>query len=64
MIVIKKVVKNKEGGYDTNWSLTDDQVSFLMTYAINNLLAEGLLSVEEVPEQLNLDLAVPEGSMQ
>lgn len=64
MIVIKKVVKNKEGGYDTNWSLTDDQVSFLMTYAINNLLAEGLLSVEEVPEQLNLDLIVPEGSMQ
>lgn len=64
MIVIKKVVKNKEGGYDTNWSLTDDQVSFLMTYAINNLLAEGLLSVEEIPEQLNLDLIVPEGSLQ
>jgi len=64
MIVIKQVKKNKEGGYDTSWALTDDQVSFLMTYAINHLLAEGLLSVQEAPEQLNLDLAIPEGSMQ
>lgn len=60
MLVIKKIVKNEDGTYDALWNLSSDQMDFLMTYAINSLLEEGLIQVEERVEQtekqMQLDL--------
>jgi hypothetical protein len=50
VIIIKNVKKNPEGGVTFTWSLSDEQLSFLVTYAINHLLNEGLISIQDVDE--------------
>ena len=47
MVIVKNVTQEADGSYSTSWSLTQEQVAFLVTYAINSLLLEGTLSVEE-----------------
>jgi hypothetical protein len=47
MIVVKKITKNEDGGYTAQWALDADQMSFLLTYSINDLLRNGLLTVDE-----------------
>lgn len=47
MIIIRNITKNAEGGYDAAWSLSDEQMSYLLTYAINALLQEGVLSIQD-----------------
>jgi hypothetical protein len=47
MIVVKKITKNEDGGYTAQWALDSDQMAFLLTYAINDLLRNGLLTVDE-----------------
>lgn len=54
MLIVQRVTKNEETGkYDTSWSLDEEQVSFLMSYAINDLLSKGLVTIEQVPEKVN-----------
>lgn len=50
MIVVKNVQKNEDGSYETTWQLTQDQMGFLLTFAINSLVAEGLVQVEDHEE--------------
>jgi hypothetical protein len=57
MLIVKKVKKNDDGTYSSSWSLTEDQVSFLLTYAINHLIQQGLLEVDEKNEPAQLELA-------
>ena len=46
----------------TEWQLTEDQMGFLLTFAINSLMAEGLVTIqEENPEQLDLLDQLTEG---
>lgn len=47
MILVKKIIKTPEG-YEATWSLSEDQMNYLLAYAINDLLAEGVISVEEL----------------
>lgn len=47
MLIVKKVTKNLNGDYDVNWQLTEDQMAFLLTFAINSLVAEGLVQIDE-----------------
>lgn len=47
MIVVKKITKNEDGGYTAQWALDADQMAFLLTYSINDLLRNGLLTVDE-----------------
>lgn len=47
MLKVKKIVRS-EDGFDAVWSLTQDQMNFLLSYAINALVAKGLAEVEEV----------------
>jgi len=47
MLKIKRVVKEVDGNYTTNFSLTEDQMSFLLSYAISELVAKGLAEVED-----------------
>lgn len=59
MIIAKKVSRNDDGTYSTEWKLSQDQMAFLLTYAVNDLLRAGLLSVDVQEEsnekQLQLD---------
>lgn len=59
MIVIKNIVREEDGTYSTSWSLTPEQMGFLVTYAINNLLLEGTISVEERTAQTEFLQDVP-----
>jgi hypothetical protein len=46
MIVVKKITKQDDGSYVAQWALDADQMAFLVTYAVNDLLRAGLLSVD------------------
>ena len=47
MIIVKKITKTDEG-YDVNWVLSSEQMQYLLTYAINDLVGRGLIDVDEV----------------
>lgn len=50
MIVIQKI-KKIENGYETFWSLSDEQINYLLTFAINTLVKEGAVSIEMKQEE-------------
>lgn len=55
VLIVKKVKKLDDDTYESTWNLTEDQMGFLLTFAINSLVSEGLVTIqEEVPEQLDL----------
>jgi hypothetical protein len=60
MLIVKKITKNNDGTYDATWNLSEEQMNFLITFAINELVQEGLIQIQEVHEkteaQLQLDL--------
>jgi hypothetical protein len=47
MLKIKKVTKETDGTTTAELSLTSDQASFLLGYAITDLVERGLASVED-----------------
>lgn len=47
MLRIKQVVKEVDGNYVANFSLTQEQISFLLSYAISDLVAKGLAEIED-----------------
>jgi hypothetical protein len=62
MLIVKKVQKNLDGSYETTWQLSEEQMGFFLTFAINSLVAEGLVEVDEqeTDKQLELFNALPE----
>lgn len=46
MSVIKKVVKNVDGTWNASWVLTEEQMAYLLTFAINKLVIDGILDVD------------------
>jgi hypothetical protein len=60
MLIVKQTTRNTPDGYSTVWNISEDQMNFLLTYAINSLMAQGLAAIEEQePEdetQQQLDL--------
>lgn len=64
MLVVKKVKKNLDGSYETTWQLSEEQMGFFLTFAINSLIAEGLVEVDEqeIDKQLELFDSMSEGA--
>ncbi len=62
MLIVKKVTKQSDGNFSSEWNVSASQMSFLLTYAINNLMAAGLVDIKEVEEpyenQQQLDFLV------
>lgn len=50
MIIAQKILKNEDGSYKSEWILSAEQMSYLVTYAINDLL---LLGIAEIKEEHN-----------
>lgn len=50
-MLIKRVVKNADGGLDAVISLTPLQSHFLLNFAITFLLAQGAVQFTDVPEE-------------
>lgn len=48
MKLVRNVTKNEEGGVDATWSLTAQETSYLINYAIGDLLEKGLATIETV----------------
>jgi hypothetical protein len=44
-MILKKLEKQTDGGVKTEWMLTEAQTTFLLNYAIANLLQAGLVQV-------------------
>ena len=59
MVIVKNVVREKDGSYTTSWALSQEQMDFLVTYAINSLLLEGTINVEERTAQTEFLQDVP-----
>jgi len=60
MIVVKNLTKQPDGSYEATWALNKEDASNLLSYAINSLVAEGLIHIEEreveaTEKQLQLD---------
>jgi hypothetical protein len=58
MLVVKKIIKNEDGTYDATWNLSEDQMNFLITFAINELVQEGLIQVQEIHEMTEAQMQV------
>jgi phage portal protein BeeE len=60
MLIVKQTTRNDSDGYSTVWNLSEDQMNFLLTFAINTLIGQGLAKIEEqLPDdeaQAQLDL--------
>jgi hypothetical protein len=59
MLIVKQSTRNSTDGYSTVWNISEDQMNFLLTYAINSLVAQGLATIDESIEdeaQEQLDL--------
>ena len=50
IIFAKHTKKNDDGSYDTTWRLGEDQVNFLLTFAITKLVAEGVAVEQEIED--------------
>ena len=50
MLVIKKLKKQPNGEFEATWSLTEQEAGYLLSYAINSLVGEGVVSVIEKEE--------------
>lgn len=50
-MLIKRIVKNTDGGVDATISLTAGQAHFLLNFAMTLLLAQGAAVFVDVPEQ-------------
>jgi hypothetical protein len=55
MIINRKTVKLEDGSYESTWSLTEDQVNYFLTFAINVLVAKGAVEIADVPPEDVLD---------
>ena len=49
MILCRKAVKSEDGTVETLWSLPEDQANTLLTFAINVLLAKGVVEIQDIP---------------
>ncbi len=64
MLIVKRVKRESDGAYDVTWKVSEDQMGFLITFAINSLVREGLISIEDVEEvdkeekQMQLDFLI------
>lgn len=47
MLVIRKLKKLENGEYEASWKLTSEEAGYLLSYAINSLIGEGIVKVEE-----------------
>lgn len=45
MMILKKIEKQTDNGLKTEWMLTEEQTTFLLNFAISNLIREGLVQV-------------------
>lgn len=54
-MLIKRIVKNEDGGLDAVISLTPEQSHFLLNFAITFLLGQGMLQFLDVPEDDVID---------
>lgn len=44
-MIIKNLRKNKNGSYDFDFSVGEDEAEFLMDYAIQDLIRRGVISL-------------------
>lgn len=51
MLIIKKIKKLPSGEYEATWNLSAEETSYLLSYAINSLINEGIVTVENKFEQ-------------
>lgn len=56
MTLIKKVTRLPDGTYTADWRLTQEQIAYLMTYAISKLILEGVVDIEIEPENYQQQL--------
>jgi len=56
MLVVKKITRNEDGSYEAVWNLSEEQMNFLITFAINELVQEGLIQVQEFHEKTEAQL--------
>ena len=47
MLIIKKLKKLPSGEFEASWSLSEEEASYLLSYAINSLIGEGVVTVIE-----------------
>lgn len=44
---LKKIVRDNDGNLESSWAITGEQETFLLNYAINDLLKRGAITVIE-----------------
>lgn len=50
MLKVKEVVREVDGTVQATFSLTEDQVAFLLSYAVSDLVSKGLAEIEREDE--------------
>lgn len=48
---LKRLIKDEDGNVWATWVLTPDQFGYLLQYAINSLLEEGVAKVADITQE-------------
>ena len=62
-MIIRDCVQNKDGSLDFNFHVDPDEASFLMDFAIKELVRRGVFTVATDVVEQELDLFKQEGGM-
>ena len=56
-MILKNLRKNKDGSYDFDFSVAEEEAEFLMDFAIHELIKQGIISISD---EKDLELAFME----
>lgn len=54
-MILKNLRKNKDGSYDFDFSVSEDEAEFLLDYAIQDLIKQGIISLSEQSNDMELE---------
>lgn len=56
-MIIKNLVKNEDGSYDFDFSVSEEEAEFLMDHAIKDLIRAGIIKMNEPDAEFEIEQA-------
>ena len=63
-MILKNLKKNKDGNYDFDFTISEEENEFLLDFAIQELIKQGLISITKADEEFAFLDDVDEGTLQ
>lgn len=63
-MILKNLKKNKDGNYDFDFTISEEENEFLLDFAIQELIKQGLISITKADEEFAFLDDFDEGTLQ